>query len=84
MVRFNDGVNIDTSGPPRILRLSDGFYVIGDGMCCPCNDRKEAIDILADFQWVHKDLKRNPPRECEHPFHYEGGPIICPRCKSTS
>lgn len=82
MLRFNDGVNIDTKGPPRVLRLSDGYYVVGDGMCCPCDNIKEAEEVLADMRAVHKELKQSPPDKCTHPFHYEGGPIICPWCKS--
>jgi len=46
MLRFNDGVSIDTSGELRILRLRDGLYVVGQGMCIPVNDREEARDLL--------------------------------------
>ncbi len=41
MLRFNDGVNIDTSGELRVIRLKDGYYVVGQGWCIPVNDREE-------------------------------------------
>ena len=50
MLRFSDGVNIDTSGSLRILRLRDGYYVVGNGMCCPVNDRQEAQELIADLK----------------------------------
>ena len=50
MLRFNDGVNIDTSGPLRTLRLRDGYYVVGQGMCIPVADREEAMKVIADME----------------------------------
>jgi hypothetical protein len=49
MLRFNDGVNIDTSGPLRTLRLKDGYYVVGQGMCIPVADREEARAIIEEM-----------------------------------
>jgi len=48
MLRFNDGVNIDTSGPLRILHLKDGFYVVGEGMCIPVDSREEAVKFIKE------------------------------------
>lgn len=31
MLRFSDGVNIDTSGPLRIIHLQGGYYVVVEG-----------------------------------------------------
>ena len=50
MLRFNDGVNIDTSGDLRILRLRDGYYVVGLGMCIPVTDRKEAREVIEEMK----------------------------------
>jgi hypothetical protein len=50
MLRFNDGVNIDTSGPLRCLRLKDGYYVVGLGMCIPVDDREEAMKLIAEME----------------------------------
>lgn len=41
-LRFSDGVEIDTSGPLRPLKLRDGWYVVGQGTCCPVDDLAEA------------------------------------------
>jgi hypothetical protein len=50
MLRFNDGVNIDTSGPLRTLRLKDGYYVVGKEMCIPVADREEAREFIAKME----------------------------------
>ena len=42
MIKFNDGVNIDTSGPLRTLKLFDGLYVVGQGYSIPVADEEEA------------------------------------------
>ncbi len=49
MLRFNDGVNIDTSGPLRILRLRDGYYVVGENMCIPVESREEGQEIIKEM-----------------------------------
>jgi len=47
---FNDGIEIDTSGELRILRLKDGLYVIGKGMLIPVVDENEALYFMKKFQ----------------------------------
>lgn len=42
MLRFSDGVEIDTSGEPRVLELADGFYAVGKGILVPASDRLTA------------------------------------------
>lgn len=49
-LRFNDGMNIDTSGNYRIVRKSDGLYVVGHGYMEAAADMEEAREILADLQ----------------------------------
>ena len=49
MLRFNDGVNIDTDGPLRMLHLKDGYYVVGQGMCIPVADREEALAVIEEM-----------------------------------
>jgi hypothetical protein len=46
MLRFNDGININTDGELRTLRLRDGWYVVGKGMLVPVADEKEANELL--------------------------------------
>lgn len=42
MLRFSDGIDIDTSGPMRTLKLKDGWYAVGEGLLVPCKDQEEA------------------------------------------
>jgi hypothetical protein len=49
IIRFTDGVNIDTAGPLRPLCLADGWYVVGEGCSIPVKDRAEALQIIADL-----------------------------------
>ena len=46
MLRFNDGVNIDTSGELRTLKLSDGYYVVGKGLCIPVASNEDACQLI--------------------------------------
>jgi hypothetical protein len=46
MLRFSDGVEIDTAGPLRVLTLPDGHYVVGNGMLIPVNSLEEAQEII--------------------------------------
>jgi len=50
MLSFTDGVEINTSGKIRIILLSDGYYVIGGGMCIPCNSKKEAEELVNELK----------------------------------
>lgn len=45
ILRFTDGVQVDTSGEYRTLKLRDGWYVVGHGTLSPCADRGEAIEL---------------------------------------
>ena len=49
MLRFNDGIDIDTEGPLRLMKLSDGYYVVGKGMCIPVNDVQEGIAMIKEL-----------------------------------
>lgn len=50
MLRFSDGVNVDTTGPLRPLRLSDGWYVVGEGLLIPVNDKIEAREVIKEMK----------------------------------
>ena len=50
MLRFSDGVNIDTSGPLRAICLSDGWYVVGEGMLMPENSREDALETIQELK----------------------------------
>jgi len=55
MIKFSDGVEVNTSGPLRSLRLSDGWYVIGEGMMTPMlgpEECKTFIDNYPNRTWA--------------------------------
>jgi len=54
MLRFSDGVNINTQGEYRILHLKDGYYVVGHGMCIPVDSYEEGKKEI-------ESLKENNP-----------------------
>lgn len=45
-IRFDDGTEIDTSGPLRILSLDACLYVTGEGHLIPCGSEEEAEETL--------------------------------------
>ena len=48
-LEFSDGMKFDMDGPLRIIRKSDGYYVVGQGMLIPVRDREEAREVIADM-----------------------------------
>jgi hypothetical protein len=42
MLRFSDGIEIDPSGEPRVLKLDDGYYAVGKGILIPVDNRQSA------------------------------------------
>ena len=54
MLRFSDGITIDTSGELRILTLHDGPYVVGEGMLIPVKTKDEGLRIIRE-----KTLKKS-------------------------
>lgn len=46
MLRFSDGVEIDTSGPLRTLTLPDGHYVVGNNMLIPVDSLTAAHEMI--------------------------------------
>ncbi len=50
MLRFSDGVSFDTSGPLRITRRHDGYYVVGENMLIPVEDREEGRKVIEEMK----------------------------------
>lgn len=50
MLRFSDGVEIDTSGELRVIHLKDGWYVVGHGLCMPVANRQEGLNVIEEQQ----------------------------------
>ena len=46
ILKFSDGVQIDTSGPIRSLHLADGLYVVGNGFLIPVKDEVDAELVI--------------------------------------
>ena len=46
ILKFSDGISIDTSGPLRVLELSDGFYVTGCGFLIPVESEEKALEVI--------------------------------------
>ena len=56
MLRLSDGISIDTSGEPRILRLNDGYYAVGKGILIP-------VDNLQSAEFMVQRMERWEPSE---------------------
>lgn len=50
MLQFNDGVSFDTSGPLRIVRKFDGYYVVGQNMMCPVDSYEDGRKLIAKMK----------------------------------
>ena len=49
-MRFNDGMTFDTSGPLRLTKRRDGWYVIGQGMLLPVDSPAEGREIIDQME----------------------------------
>lgn len=47
---FNDGLEVDTSGPLRTAILWDSWYVLGDGVLVPVHDQAEGTRLVRDLE----------------------------------
>ena len=62
-LKFSDGVNIDTSGPLRRLKLEDCLYVVGEGKLIPMNTEDEVSRYLKTEKVVDTIKKAKDPRK---------------------
>lgn len=49
-LRFSDGVRVDTTGPYRVIKLEDGYYVTGHGLLSPEGSREEAEAYVQELE----------------------------------
>ena len=56
-LRFSDGIEIDASGAMRVVRKSDGYYIVGQGVCCPVDSIEEGQRIISRFMTKHRRVK---------------------------
>jgi hypothetical protein len=62
LLKFNDGVKIETSGKLRKLKLKDGWYVVGNGNCIPVFDEAEAdwtLQEMMEEEWHYESLEKH-------------------------
>ena len=52
ILRFSDGMAIDTSGDYRIIRESDGLYVTGRGFLSAVDSYEEGKALIAKIESV--------------------------------
>jgi len=57
ILRFSDGINVNTSGELRPLKLPDGWYVVGEGKLIPVKDKEEAKSLIKSM--VEKPIKES-------------------------
>ncbi len=53
-MNFTDGMELETSGPYRIIRKSDGLYVVGNGVLCAVNTREEGAELIRKIHLSHE------------------------------
>lgn len=53
-LRFSDGMSINTGGTLRVIRKSDGYYVVGENMCCPVDSREDGKELIKAMTRVVK------------------------------
>lgn len=60
-IRFSDGLAIDTSGPYRVIKLADGYYVVGHGMLSGEPDKATADEYCAQLKdKEHEGIPADP------------------------
>jgi|694.fasta_scaffold31353_11 hypothetical protein len=57
VLKFSDGVKVNTSGELRPLNLPDGWYVVGEGKLIPVKDKEEAKSLIK--MMTEKPIKEN-------------------------
>lgn len=50
IVKYTDGMEIDDSGEYRVIRNSDGLYVVGHGMICPVSSPAEGDELITKLK----------------------------------
>ena len=50
ILKFSDGEEFDTSGPPRLEQRKDGWYVLGKGQLIPVKDIEEGVRRMRDMR----------------------------------
>lgn len=62
-IKFNDGVSINTSGPLRVTRRFDGYYVVGKGTCIPVDSYQEGEEFIRGQNPMHSETVKGEQDE---------------------
>ena len=57
ILRFSDGISVNTSGELRPLELPDGWYVVGEGKLIPVKNKEEAKSLIKSM--TEKPIKES-------------------------
>lgn len=49
IMRFDDGITVDTCGTLRTMELADGLYVLGHGFLIPVESWEEADETIREL-----------------------------------
>ncbi|MGA3118413.1 MAG: hypothetical protein ABSF90_28800 [Syntrophobacteraceae bacterium] len=50
-IKFTDGMEIHTDGEYRVTHKSDGLYVVGNVVCIPVDNSKDAEKLLEKLKF---------------------------------
>lgn len=62
MLRFSDGVEIDTSGEYRVIHLSDGYYLVGHGVCSPVDSFEDGKALMNRLKAIGSGIAKAAAR----------------------
>lgn len=57
MLKFNDGIKINTSGELRVTQIKGDWYVVGKGMSIPVDDRREGEELIEQLS-CEKEVRK--------------------------
>ena len=57
ILRFSDGISVNTAGELRPLELPDGWYVVGEGKLIPVKNKEEAKSLIKSM--TEKSIKES-------------------------
>ena len=49
-LRFSDGMSFDTTGPLRVVKKADGWYVVGDGLLDAVSSQEAGCALVKQLQ----------------------------------
>lgn len=45
-LKFSDGIEFELSGPLRVEKRKDGFYLVGEGTLCAIKNEEEGLKLI--------------------------------------